>query len=54
MSDDFVLPLESAKFIIQHAKHVYLNNDGIDSLSHKVKLSFLFLDRLIVLQSYFH
>jgi hypothetical protein len=36
MNDNFVLPLDSAKFIISKAKHVQLNNNGIDNLAKKV------------------
>ena len=37
--NDLVLPLESAEFVMKSAKSVKLNQNGIDKLSAKVKIS---------------
>lgn len=36
---DLVMPLESAEFVMQNAKSVQINPEGIDTLANKVLFS---------------
>lgn len=37
---DLILPLESAEFVMQHAKSVQINPEGVDNLANKVDFLF--------------
>lgn len=41
--NDLVMPLESAEFVMKHAKSVQVNTAGVEMLAKKVTSYFIFL-----------